>query len=102
MRIKILISFYLWYVRHDTKQGGRVPNEPPTERNQIAQQCKCTYAIACFLRGGSVVEYQAFMVAGAGKSWLRIPKTRETHRAMGKEWGRKQELVSLQNVVCKG
>ena len=66
------------------------------------KQCKRVYAIACFLRDEGVKENQAFMVAGAGKGWWRLSKTRETHRAMGKEWFRKQGLVSLQSVVCKG
>ena len=66
------------------------------------KQCKRVYTIACFLRENGVREDQAFMVAGSGKGWWRLSKTRETHRAMGKEWFRKQGLVSLQSVVCKG
>ena len=66
------------------------------------KQCKRVYAIACFLRAEGVRENRAFMVAGSGKGWWRLSKTRESHRAMGKEWFRKMGLVSLQSVVCNG
>ena len=66
------------------------------------KQCKRVYAIACFLRDEGGKENHAFMVAGSGKGWWRLSKTREAHRAMGKEWFRKQGLVSLQSVVCNG
>ena len=66
------------------------------------KQSKRVYTIACFLRDEGVREDHAFMVAGSGKGWWRLSMTRESHRAMGKEWFRKQGLVSLQSVVCKG
>jgi hypothetical protein len=66
------------------------------------KQCKRVYAIACFLRDEGVKEHQAFRVAGSGKGWWRLSKTRESHRAMGIEWFRKLGLVSLQSVVCNG
>ena len=66
------------------------------------KQCKRVYAIACFLREGGVAEEQAFKVAGSGKGWWRLSLTRESHRAMGKEWFGEMRLVSLQSVVCKG
>ena len=66
------------------------------------KQCKHVYTIACFLRDEGGREDQAFMVAGSGKGWWRLSKTRESHRAMGKEWFRKMGLVSLQSVVCNG
>lgn len=42
------------------------------------------------------------MVAGSEKDRWRLSKTRESHRAMGKEWFRRKGLVSLQSVVCNG
>jgi RNA-directed DNA polymerase len=64
------------------------------------KQCKRAYTIATFLKGEGVKESQAFMVAGSSKGWWRLSRTRETHKAMNKEWFRKQGLVSLQRVVC--
>ena len=66
------------------------------------KQCKRVYTIACFLRENGVREDQSFMVAGSGKGWWRLSKTRESHKAMGKEWFRKMGLVSLQSIVCEG
>ena len=66
------------------------------------KQSKRVYTIASFLRNEGVREDHAFMVAGSGKGWWRLSETRESHRAMGKEWFRKLGLVSLQNVVCNG
>jgi hypothetical protein len=55
------------------------------------KQCKHVYTIACFLRDEGVREDQAFMVAGSGKGWWRLSKTRESHQPWGKsgsgKWG---------------
>lgn len=64
------------------------------------KQCKRARTIANFLQSEGIGKDQAYMIGGSGKGWWRLSKTRQTHRAMGKEWFRRQGLVSLQNVVC--
>lgn len=64
------------------------------------KQCKRARTIANFLQSEGIGKDQAYAVAGSGKGWWRLSKTRQTHRAMGKEWFRRLGLVSLQNVVC--
>jgi RNA-directed DNA polymerase len=59
------------------------------------KRCKRAVGIARFLMSQGVAEDASWMLAGSGKGWWRLSKTRQAHRAMDMSWFRKLGLVSL-------
>jgi len=59
------------------------------------KRCKRAVGIARFLMSRGVMEDASWMLAGSGKGWWRLSKTRQAHRAMDSSWFRELGLVSL-------
>jgi len=59
------------------------------------KRCKRAVGIARFLKSRGVAEDASWMLAGSGKGWWRLSKTRQAHRAMDTEWFRELGVTSL-------
>jgi RNA-directed DNA polymerase len=59
------------------------------------KQLKRAKAIAEFLRSRGVGEDASWMLGGSGKGWWRLSRTRQLHKAMGREWFSEIGLFNL-------
>jgi len=59
------------------------------------KQCKRASTIGQFLQERGVKRDAAWTLAGSGKGWWRLSKTKQSHRAMGMAWFKELGLTSF-------